>query len=66
MARASVGVAMAGGTDIAVEAGDLVFCKNNLTSLPTIISLSNKTMRRIWINFGWAFVSFFHSIVHDI
>jgi P-type Cu+ transporter len=54
MARASVGVAMAGGTDIAVEAGDVVFCKNSLTAVATLIALSKTTMRRIWLNFAWA------------
>lgn len=54
LARADVGFAMAGGTDIAIEAGDIVLCRNDLSSMVTAIHLSDKTMRRIKINYFWA------------
>ena len=54
LARADVGFVMAGGTDIAIEAGDIVLCRNNLASMVTAIHLADKTMRRIKINYFWA------------
>jgi P-type Cu+ transporter len=54
LARANVGFAMAGGTDIAIEAGDIVLCKNDLTSMVTAIHLARKTMQRIRMNYFWA------------
>ena len=54
LARADVGFAMAGGTDIAIEAGDIVLCRNDLSSMVTAIHLADKTMRRIKINYFWA------------
>ena len=54
LARADVGFAMAGGTDIAIEAGDIVLCRNDLTSMMTAIHLAAKTMQRIKLNYFWA------------
>ena len=54
LARADVGFAMAGGTDIAIEAGDIVLCRNDLASMITAIHLAAKTMQRIKINYFWA------------
>lgn len=54
LARANVGAAMAGGTDIAIESGDVVFCKNSLESLIIFLELSKQCMRRILFNYFWA------------
>lgn len=54
LARADVGFAMAGGTDIAIEAGDIVLCRNDLSSMATAMHLARTTMRRIKINYFWA------------
>jgi P-type Cu+ transporter len=56
LARANVSFAMAGGTDIAIEAGDIVLCRNDLSSMVTAMHLAHQTMRRIKINYFWALV----------
>jgi Cu+-exporting ATPase len=56
LASADVGIAMASGTDIAVGAGDLVLCTNNLCAIITAIDLSKTTMRRIYLNYFWALI----------
>ena len=56
LARADVSFAMAGGTDIAIEAGDIVLCRNDLTSMATAMHLARQTMNRIKINYFWALV----------
>jgi P-type Cu+ transporter len=56
LARANVSFAMAGGTDIAIEAGDIVLCRNDLSSMATAMHLARQTMRRIKINYFWALV----------
>ena len=54
LARADVGIVMSSGTDIAIEVGDVVLCKNNLYSLLMAIDISKVAMRRIKINYFWA------------
>ncbi|WP_217348984.1 heavy metal translocating P-type ATPase [Prosthecochloris sp. GSB1] len=54
LARADIGVAMGSGTDIAMDAGDIVFMRGDLRSLPRAIRLSRLTMRRIRMNMFWA------------
>ena len=56
MTQAEVGLAMAGGTDIAVEAGDMVLCRGQLEDLATALHLSRRIMNRIKINYIWAFL----------
>lgn len=56
LAQADVGFAMAGGTDIAVETGDMVLCKADLISLLVALDLSRATLSRIYLNYIWAFV----------
>jgi P-type E1-E2 ATPase len=56
LAQADVGFAMAGGTDIAVETGDMVLCKAELTALVVALDLSKATFRRIVLNYVWAFI----------
>jgi len=55
LAAATVGIAIGGGTDIAVESADAVLLKNDLSDLPAAIRLSRKTLRRIKQNLFWAF-----------
>lgn len=54
LARANVGVVMSSGTDIAIEVGDILLCKNNLLSLLTALEVARKSLRRIKINYFWA------------
>ncbi len=53
--EANVGIAMGGGTDIAIEAGDIVLAKGSLMGVVEAIRLSNATFRKIKQNLFWAF-----------
>ena len=55
LAAATVGIAVGGGTDIAMESADAVLLKNDLSDLPVAIRLSRQTLRRIKQNLFWAF-----------
>ncbi len=54
LARADIGIAMGSGTDIAMETGDIVFMRDDLSCLPRAIRLSRLTMQRIGLNMFWA------------
>lgn len=56
LSKAQVGFVMSTGTDLALECGDVVLCKNSLEALVVAIDLSTMTMRRIYINYFWALV----------
>jgi Cu+-exporting ATPase len=56
LARADVGVAMGGGTDVALEAGDIALLRPDLGAVADAIALSRRTMRTMRQNLFWAFV----------
>ncbi|WP_165054252.1 HAD-IC family P-type ATPase, partial [Adlercreutzia sp. ZJ305] len=56
LAAADIGVAMASGTDVALDAGQVVLMRNNLGDLVTALRLSAATMRKIKQNLFWALV----------
>jgi P-type Cu+ transporter len=55
LARADVGVAMGGGTDVAIESGDVVLVRGNLTALLDARALSLRALATIRQNFFWAY-----------
>ncbi|CAJ1949577.1 unnamed protein product [Sphenostylis stenocarpa] len=54
LVAADVGMAIGAGTDIAIEAADIVLVKSSLEDVITAIDLSRKTMSRIRLNYIWA------------
>lgn len=56
LAQANVGLAIGTGTDIAIEAADVVLMSGNLQAVPTAIGLSTATMNNIRQNLFWAFI----------
>jgi Cu+-exporting ATPase len=56
LAQADVGLTMASGSDIAMEAGDVTLMRNDLTGVAAAIALSRGTMRVMRQNLFWAFV----------
>jgi Cu+-exporting ATPase len=55
LALADLGLAMGGGTDVAIEASDLTLVAGDLRAAPTAIRLSRRTLRTIKGNLFWAF-----------
>jgi Cu+-exporting ATPase len=55
LAQSDVGVAIGTGTDIAIEAGDVILMSGDLRGIVNAIALSRKTLRTIRNNFIWAY-----------
>ncbi len=55
LAQADIGIAVGGGTDVAMESGDIVLVKDDLRDAVAAVQLSRKVMRRIRQNLFWAF-----------
>ena len=62
LTRADTGVAIGAGTDIAIDAADVVLMKSRLLDVPAAIRLSRATLRNIHENLFWAF--FYLSLIH--
>ena len=56
IAQADVGIAMGGGTDIAIETGEIVLAKSDLSAVLRATQLANATFNTIKQNLFWAFI----------
>lgn len=56
LTQANLGIAIGSGTDIAIEAGDIVLLKNKLNHISYLIALSKETMKKIKQNLFFAFI----------
>ena len=56
LTRADIGIAIGAGTDIAIDAADVVLMKSKLSDVPAAIRLSRATLRNIHENLFWAFI----------
>ena len=60
LTRADIGIAIGAGTDIAIDAADVVLMKSRLRDVPAAIRLSRATLKNIHENLFWAF---FYNII---
>ena len=56
LTSADMGIAIGAGTDVAIDAADVVLMKSRLTDVPAAIRLSRATLRNIRENLFWAFI----------
>ena len=56
LTRADIGVAIGAGTDVAIDAADVVLMKSRLSDVPAAVRLSRATLRNIHENLFWAFI----------
>lgn len=60
LTRADMGIAIGAGTDVAIDAADVVLMKSSLNDVPAAIRLSRKVIKNIYENLFWAF---FYNII---
>ena len=56
LTSADIGIAVGAGTDVAIDAADIVLMKDSLSDVVTAIKLSKKTLKNIHENLFWAFI----------
>jgi Cu+-exporting ATPase len=56
LAKANIGIAIGAGTDIAIEAADVVLVRNDINDVAAMIKLSKTVMKNIKQNLFWAFI----------
>ena len=56
LTRADIGIAIGAGTDIAIDAADVVLMNSRLTDVPAAVRLSRASLRNIKENLFWAFI----------
>lgn len=56
LTRADIGIAIGAGTDVAIDAADVVLMKNSLRDVPAAIRLSREVLKNIHENLFWAFI----------
>ncbi len=56
LTRADIGIAIGAGTDVAIDAADVVLMHSKLSDVPAAIRLSRKTLKNIYENLFWAFI----------
>ena len=56
LTRADIGIAIGAGTDVAIDAADVVLMHSKLSDVPAAIRLSRATLRNIYENLFWAFI----------
>ncbi len=56
LTRADIGMAIGAGTDVAIDAADVVLMKSRLSDVPAAVRLSRATLRNIHQNLFWAFI----------